>query len=146
VVHRDVKPANIFLVAGEARAVLLDFGIAKLHGVPSTEFSTGAHVIGTPRYLAPEQVLGAAVDARTDVYGVGLVLYEALAGRGPFDADGAIEAMRAQVEDEPLRLGHFVHVPAALERAIFRALDKRPEERWPSARAFAAAIRKAGAR
>jgi serine/threonine-protein kinase len=149
VVHRDVKPANLFLTAPDPtstdtdeRAVVLDFGVAQVGGV-TFDPCTGAHILGTPRYLAPEQVLGGAVDARTDVYAMALVVFEAIAGRGPYATVGPFEVMRAHVEREPERLRSLVYVPAALDEVLARALRKAPAERWPSATTFAAALREA---
>ena len=106
IIHRDVKPANIFLVPqakaiGAApgfveRCVLFDFGIAKVEGCADAT-TTGAVIIGTPRYLAPEQILGGRVDGRTDVYAVGIVLFEMIAGRGPYDGDDSVELMHAHL-------------------------------------------------
>lgn len=147
VVHRDVKPSNIFLAQdadahlgprGE-RAVVLDFGIAKVEGALSG-LTTDAHVLGTPGYLAPEQVLGGKVDARTDIYSVGLVLFEAIAGRGPYDARDTTAMMRAHVTDAPYSLRRFVDAPLELERVIARALQKEPGKRWPSAEALGVAL------
>lgn len=151
VVHRDVKPANLFLserrnqgspatLAGRSvRVVVLDFGIAKVLGTSGGP-TTGAHVLGTPRYLAPEQVLGGAVDERTDVYAAGIVLFEAISGRSPYDAAGPGEHMLAHVRQRPKRLGEVARAPIAVERAVARALSKSPAERWPSADAFADAL------
>jgi serine/threonine-protein kinase len=160
IVHRDVKPANVFLarrggarpgVLGRDRrarpaaarspeiAVLLDFGIAKLIGDTQGP-TTGGHVLGTPRYIAPEQILGGKVDARTDVYAVGLLLFEAIAGRGPFPAGDAIEVMRAHLHVPPPRLRALRAVPPAIDRAVARAVAKAPALRWPSARAMADAL------
>ena len=144
-VHRDVKPANLFLVARTERCVVLDFGIAKALDARH-DATTGVHVLGTPRYFAPEQVLGGAVDARTDVYAAGLTLFELITGRSPYDArdtvDG-IDMMRAHVGATPRRARELVNVSEALERAIGRALEKAPARRWSSARAFAAELDRA---
>jgi serine/threonine protein kinase len=142
IVHRDVKPANVFLPTSERgpRAVVLDFGVAKIEGATAT---TASQVIGTPRYLAPEQILGGRVDARTDVYAAGLSLYEAIAGRGPFEAGGAIELMRAHLDRAPRGLREAAAVPRAIDHAVMRAIEKPPLRRWPSARAFAEALERA---
>ncbi|MFT3774440.1 MAG: serine/threonine-protein kinase [Minicystis sp.] len=149
-VHRDVKPANIFLPirdpGGPARrSVLLDFGIAKLLGA-SGRATTEAKVVGTPRYLAPEQILGGCVDARTDVYAAGLTLFEMIAGRGPYDASSPMDLMRAHLEAKPRSLREFAPVSSELAHAIDRAIAKAPARRWPSARAFAAVLDRAAAR
>jgi serine/threonine-protein kinase len=148
VVHRDVKPGNVFLLApsrtaGAPRAVLLDFGIAKLTGGRAT---TDAHVVGTPRYLAPEQIVGGAVDARTDVYAAGLTLFEAIAGRSPYDAaegGDSVALMRAHIVDPGHRLRDLVRVGEPLDHAVGRAIAKSPGRRWPSARAFAEVLARA---
>jgi serine/threonine-protein kinase len=147
VVHRDVKPGNVLLcrgAGGAERALLLDFGIAKILASTS-RFTTDPRIVGTPRYLSPEQILGGVVDARADVYAAGLTLFEMIAGRWPFDAVGPLEPMRAHLEDAPLRLRSQARVPAELDHAVARALAKSPAHRWPSARAFAAVLTRVGA-
>lgn len=150
IIHRDVKPSNIFLRKDPERpgieyAMLLDFGIAKVLD-EGASFTTERHVIGTPRYITPEQILGGRVDARTDVYSMGLVLFEALAGRSPYDAaleEDARTSMRAHLCDDPRPLRQFVRAPAALEKVIAKAIAKSPDARWPSAGAFAIALERA---
>lgn len=155
IVHRDLKPSNLFLVprpkriGGESvdhrdrhRCVLLDFGIAKIAGLAS-DASTGAYVLGTPRYLAPEQVLGGGVDARTDVYAAGLVLYEMLTGESPYASRDVLDLMRAQLEEKPGRVRALVDVGHELDHAVARAIEKIPGRRWASARVFSAVIERA---
>ena len=152
IVHRDLKPANLFLVArpkrlgantgDRDRCVVLDFGIAKITGVVG-DASTGGYVLGTPRYLAPEQVLGGAVDARTDVYAAGLVLYEMLTGKSPFAARGVIDLMRAQLDEKPGSVRARVNVGHELDHAVARAIEKVPARRWASAGVFTAVIERA---
>ena len=160
IVHRDLKPANLFLVPrprrlggrdyqserdrDRQRCVLLDFGVAKIAGAAS-DASTGAYVLGTPRYLAPEQVLGGAVDARTDVYAAGLVLYEMLTGSSPFASRDVLDLMRAQIEEKPGRVRDLVHVGHELDHAVARAIEKIPARRWSSARVFSAVVERAAA-
>jgi serine/threonine-protein kinase len=139
-VHRDVKPANLVVGDGGDGAVVIDFGIASLEGSRRDE-GRRAHVLGTPRYMAPEQILGDAVDARADVYAAGVVLFEAIAGRAPFDARAPLDLLRAHLAAAPPPLGRFADVPRELERVVARCLDKRPDARWPSARALADALR-----
>jgi serine/threonine protein kinase len=150
IVHRDVKPANLFLPRRPAgsrakRCVVLDFGIAKVSGA-SDGRTTGPMVLGTPRYLAPEQILGGRVDARTDVYAAGLLLYEMITGRAPFDVGGPIETMRAHLEITPPGLRELTAVSPELEHAVARAIARSPARRWPSARAFAAVLERAARR
>ena len=152
IIHRDLTPANLFLVArpkrlgpnggDRDRCVLLDFGIAKITGAVGTT-STGGYVLGTPRYLAPEQVLGGAVDARTDIYAAGLVLYEMLTGKSPFAARGVIDLMRAQLEEKPGRVRARINVGHELDHAVARAIDKAPGRRWASAGVFTAVMERA---
>lgn len=145
IVHRDVKPANLFIVEApepgdDERMVVLDFGLAKLVDEAFGP-TTASHVMGTPRYLSPEQILGGAVDARTDVYAAGVVLYEALSGRAPFATSCAMDTMRAHLEDTPAPLGGSVSPLVA--RIVQRALEKNPGRRWDSAAQMAEALRAA---
>lgn len=143
-VHRDVKPGNV-VHASEVdargrrseRAVLLDFSVAYDRAAAR---STTRHVLGTPRYLAPEQILSGAIDARTDVYGAGLLAFELLTGRGPFDATDTRALLAAQLEVRPRPVSAFVDVPAELDAVIGIALEKRPDRRFPTAEIFRAAL------
>src|SRR6185295_16663297 len=118
---------NVFLPVARpgVTAMLLDFGIAKL--LESQEGpTTDTGVIGTPRYLSPEQILAGRVDARTDVYAAGLVVFEMIAGRAPFDAGEPMEVMRAHVGDTPRRLRSFARVSTELDHAVMRAVQTAP--------------------
>lgn len=136
-VHRDVKPANILLTAsGDPK--LTDFGIATANAGDRT--ATGI-VLGTAKYLAPEQVQGGEVDGRTDVFALAAVLYEALAGEPPWVRDGDLPTAIARLEEDAPDLGRrHPGVPADLVSAIMRGLARRPDDRWPSAAAFASAL------
>ncbi len=139
VVHRDVKPSNVLLRA-DGTPVLTDLGLALLRAEAAQQGRLTATnvIVGTADYLAPEQVVGAIVDVRSDLYALGVVLYEMLAGVVPFAGRTPLEALQAQVEEEPPPLP--ARVPAAARAVVMRALQKRPEDRFPSAAAFAAAL------
>jgi tRNA A-37 threonylcarbamoyl transferase component Bud32 len=146
IVHRDLKPDNVFLEraeSGESGATaerraprLLDFGLAKMREsegeVPMNLTQSGAP-LGTPPYMAPEQWWGAGVDARTDQYAFGILLFEMLAGRPPFDSTSFAELVQQHLHATPPSLASLgVEVPAALEAAIARTLAKDPRDRFAS--------------
>jgi serine/threonine-protein kinase len=137
-VHRDIKPANV-LVQPDGRVKVTDFGIAKAAG--GDDLTRTGTVVGTARYLAPEQVNGHRVDGRADVYALGLVLYEMLAGRAPFggDNDMATAVARLTNAPEPIRSVR-PEVPRPLEDVVARSLARDPEYRYPSAQAFKDAL------
>lgn len=140
VVHRDVKPANI-LLSPDGRVLVADFGIAKA-GADLTATNT---TLGTAKYLAPEQVEGKTVDARADVYALGVVLYETLCGRPPFVADTEAATALARLHQEPMRPRNVrAGVPKALEDVVLHAMARDPDQRYPSAAAFRAALLAAG--
>jgi len=143
VVHRDLKPENI-VIATSGRAKVLDFGIAKvIHALPGAiipRTATGV-ALGTPDYMAPEQILGRPIDGRADVYAAGIVLFEATTGRRPFWAKNEMEIMRGHIERPvPSAKAIRADLPVALDRVIARALAKDPDERFPSATELAAAL------
>ena len=132
VVHRDLKPENI-IIGPDGHITLTDFGIALRVASRRLTFSHLSNAVGTPDYMAPEQVRGERGDARTDVYALGCVLFELVTGRVPYpveDAD-AVEAMRRKVETEPPLITRFrPDAPKTLEAVIYRALRRRPAERY----------------
>jgi len=136
--HRDLKPHNV-LFADDGRPLLSDFGLVR--GPSRSSLSVTGEILGTPAYMAPEQAMGEPVDERTDVYGLGAVLYHVLCGRPPFQGPTPI-AVLTQVAQEPPRPPSSVaaEVPPDLERVCLRALAKDPNQRYPSARALGDAL------
>jgi serine/threonine-protein kinase len=142
VVHRDLKPDNLFLArlgTGETQPKLLDFGIAKVREAGLT--LTGA-VMGTPLYMSPEQAQGSkGVDAASDQWALGVILFECLTGRAPFAGESLIELLVAITSGPVPRLRAVdPSLPSGLDAAVARALERRAAERWPSVRAFGAAL------
>jgi serine/threonine-protein kinase len=138
VIHRDIKPANLMLTANDEVKVM-DFGIARVLGT-ARQTKTG-RLIGTLEYMSPEQMRGAETDARSDIYSLGILLYEMLTGRVPFQADSDYELMRAQVEQQPPPPREFKdEIPPAVEAAILQALAKDPAARFQSAAEFRSAL------
>ncbi|MCP3103525.1 serine/threonine protein kinase [Myxococcus sp. K15C18031901] len=144
VLHRDLKARNVMLLPRpEGFTVkLVDFGIAKVQ-VPDegAGLTSAGAVLGTPVAMAPEQILGQPVDVRTDVYALGVLLYQLLTGSPPFPGTSAVEVEEQHLHAPPPRLGEHVRVPADLESVLQRCLAKRPEERWPDVDAFLGALR-----
>jgi TolB-like protein len=140
VVHRDIKPGNVLL--REGHAMVADFGIAKAMTAAGGERLTETGLsLGTPAYMAPEQAAGGGVDGRSDIYALGCVVYEMLAGQPPFTGPTAQAVMARHAVDPPPPLRTVRHtVPPALERAIRRAMAKVPADRYATAADFAAAL------
>jgi serine/threonine-protein kinase len=137
VVHRDLKPQNV-IVDAEGKATVTDFGIAHA-GV--SEITQAGAVMGTPHYLSPEQAQGFEVTAVSDLYSIGVTLYEALTRRVPFEADSAVAIAMKQVSQAPQRPSSInPQVSPALDAVVMRALEKEPGQRFQSADAFIAAI------
>jgi serine/threonine-protein kinase len=145
-VHRDVKPANILVCDGDPGAPLqvkvADFGIARAATQDGADLTQPGALLGTAKYLAPEQVEGLPPDARTDVYALGVVLYECLTGRPPFAADTEVATAMAHVHTEPLKPRQLrAGIPRALEAIVTRAMAKDPAARYASAADLAVALR-----
>jgi serine/threonine protein kinase len=135
IVHRDIKPSNVFL-CDDGRVVLLDFGIAKLVA-DDAGLTMSRQTLGTIGAMAPEQLMGGEVDARTDVYALGVVAYHALTGEAPFSGDGAAQLHRFAQRPKPSAAG----APAAFDAIVARAMAIRPEQRYATAGEFAEALR-----
>ncbi|HEX8034768.1 MAG TPA: protein kinase [Ktedonobacterales bacterium] len=140
IIHRDVKPSNMLLDSTNPHYLLLtDFGIAKLQGMRGLT-KTGT-TIGTPEYMSPEQAEGKEIDPRADVYSLGCVLYEALAGRPPFTGSTPVSVLYQQVHSRPAYIRGFnPDVPRELVRVLEQALAKRPEDRFGTADGLAQAL------
>jgi serine/threonine-protein kinase len=137
VVHRDLKPQNV-IVDGDGKATVTDFGIAR---AGASEITQVGSVMGTPRYLSPEQAQGHDVTSVSDLYSIGVILYEALAGRVPFEADSAVAIAMKQVSQPPQRPSTInPEVSPPLDAVVMRALEKDPGQRFQSADAFIAAL------
>ncbi|MEU1375185.1 protein kinase [Streptomyces triculaminicus] len=133
IVHRDIKPANV-IITNTGAVKVMDFGIARaLHGAASTMTQTGM-VMGTPQYLSPEQALGKTVDARSDLYATGCLLYELLALRPPFTGETPLSVVYQHVQDTPVPPSQVTDtVPPELDGLVMRSLAKDPDDRFQSA-------------
>ncbi len=138
IVHRDVKPANIMLVRGNS-VKIMDFGIAQM---PSGARTLAGTAWGSPKYMAPEQVIGNKVDHRSDIFALGVILYEMLTGESPFDGDNINTILYRIVHEMPVPPRALVpRVPEVFNGIIAKALAKQPEQRYQDAQEFAKALR-----
>jgi serine/threonine-protein kinase len=145
-VHRDVKPGNVLLESGPsgAHAYLTDFGLVKAVGAASGVLTRTGQWLGTPDFAAPEQIHGRDVDARTDVYSLGCMLYHAVAGKPPFEGDTEVAKIFAHLSKAPPALTEAApEAPAALDDVIRTALEKDPDARYPSAGELVSAAKRA---
>ncbi|MBM3664602.1 MAG: Stk1 family PASTA domain-containing Ser/Thr kinase [Actinobacteria bacterium] len=138
IIHRDIKPQNV-MVGEDGRLRVADFGIARAHA--DQQMTETGSVIGTAQYLSPEQAQGEETTAASDTYAVGVVLYEMLTGRVPFDGDRPVTVAMKQINDPPVPPRVFVQdIPPDLDAVVLKALSKRPEDRYQSADEFTAAL------
>jgi serine/threonine-protein kinase len=151
VIHRDIKPSNVMISIGDDGqeiSLVVDFGIAKLLEQESGDFSkltASGEVFGSPAYMSPEQCNGSAIDARTDIYALGCVLYNSLVGRPPLLGKNAMETVLMHIRDMPRSFGEVrpdLSISPVLERAVFKALAKDPDERFKSMSEFGAELSK----
>ena len=142
VVHRDIKPANIMITANR-NIKIMDFGIAQVPTGSRTQLGT---VLGSPKYMAPEQVAGQATDGKTDIFALGVVLYEMLTGTTPFNGENLSAIMFKILHEDPAPPSTInPRVPPIFDQIVSRALAKRPEDRYQTAREFARDLRNQGA-
>ncbi|MDT5269807.1 MAG: eukaryotic-like serine/threonine-protein kinase [Acidobacteriota bacterium] len=142
IIHRDIKPANMMLT-DKGTLKVLDFGIARILG--TARMTRQGNIIGTIEYMSPEQVRGFETDARSDIYSLGMLLYEMLTARCPFDIQNEFELMKAQIEQYPMPPRQLnPAIPEVVEQAIWRAIAKDPAQRYQSAAEFRAFLLNAG--
>jgi eukaryotic-like serine/threonine-protein kinase len=141
VIHRDVKPSNILSMPG-GRLKITDFGIAHIEDPSRAEETQVGEILGTPAYMSPEQVLGRAVDGRSDLFSLGIILYEMAAGQRPFQGQGMNAIFQAIANDVPAPVhASNAEISPALAAAIMKSLGKSPEARYADCAALAAALR-----
>jgi serine/threonine protein kinase/tetratricopeptide (TPR) repeat protein len=143
VIHRDIKPENILLARGglgETVPKLIDFGIARMQGQKGELDTEVGVLLGTPSYMSPEQAEGAPVDAGTDIWAVGAVMYELLSGTRPFVASSVALVVEKIRSERPLHITRLVNLPAEVADIVHQALEREPDRRFPSMQAFLRAV------
>jgi pSer/pThr/pTyr-binding forkhead associated (FHA) protein len=142
IIHRDIKPSNI-LIGTDGRVLLADFGLAQaVARLTKSSLTETGMILGTPTYMSPEQVMGQRLDARSDIYSLGIVLYQLLTGRVPFQGDTPAATFHAQTTQSPSPLRALnPRIPRALEEVVLRALEKDPARRYQSAGEFVQGLR-----
>jgi serine/threonine protein kinase len=146
IVHRDIKPSNIMLIEsedGDLQALVVDFGIAVINESNTTKLTREGYIVGTPHYMSPEQIEGKQLDARSDVYSLGCVMFEALTGNPPFQGINASATMALHIAQKPEHITSFdtkSPLPAGLADLVMRCIDKDPEKRFATAKEIAALL------
>ena len=141
IIHRDVKPANVMVdTAGHVK--LTDFGVARLMDEAPGEATRMGKQIGTPSYMSPEQIQGQPLDRRTDIFSAGIVFYQLLTGKKPFESGSTFGLQAKIVQDDPAWPSTVVQVPPEFDRVVARALAKDAGKRYPTARKFADALKR----
>ncbi|HEX2650767.1 MAG TPA: serine/threonine-protein kinase [Burkholderiales bacterium] len=141
IIHRDVKPANIMIDAG-GHAKLTDFGVARMTDGPTGEATRMGKQIGTPSYMSPEQIQGVPLDRRSDVFSAGIIFYQFLTGKKPFESGSQFGLQAKIVQEHPVWPSALVQVPPEFDRVMARALAKEPDQRYGTAGKFAAALKR----
>ena len=151
VLHRDLKPENVMLVPGthpgEERAVVMDFGLAKesVAGPEVMKLTATGIVLGTPEFMSPEQIRGKPLDRRSDIFALGVLAFELLSGRLPFEGNTAQETMLAHLTGQPIRLRQAnAKLPAGLEQVVAKSIAHKPEERYQQMSEFEEALQDSG--
>lgn len=141
VIHRDIKPANIAWSEKNQRIILTDFGIARIENIEATQSTLVGQVLGTPKYMSPEQILGKHIDGRTDLFSLGVVLYQLVTGQKPFSGD-TLASLTFQItqQDPPPIEQYAPETPTALVQIIHKLLRKDPNERFSDAKALLQAL------
>jgi serine/threonine protein kinase len=141
VIHRDIKPANIAWSEKNKRIILTDFGIARIENIEATQSTLIGQVLGTPKYMSPEQILGKHIDGRTDLFSLGVVLYQLITGQKPFSGD-TLASLTFQItqEDPPPVERYAPEAPRALVQVIHKLLRKDPNDRFSDAKALLQAL------
>jgi serine/threonine protein kinase len=142
IVHRDIKPSNIILTPAD-QVKITDFGIARIDDPSATQQTQAGQILGTPAYMSPEQVKGASVDSRTDLYSLGVILYELVTGNRPFTADNITAIFSAILLQEPAELEDSSSpMRRSLNEVIVKSLNKSPEKRFQTGKEMAAPLKK----
>ncbi len=143
IVHRDIKPQNI-IYSPEGTIKITDFGIAHIDDTDGQQMTKAGEILGTPAYMAPEQVMGQPVDGRADLYSLGVILYELTTGRRPFQGENLAAMFRAITSDAPVAPKQInPEIPDSLSAIILKAINKNPEDRFATGQEFAATLQNA---